>query len=367
MDSAHSIILAFLMSMPIVFTIVYLVVRCVDNRTEAKNSVEKESEDSPLRKELEELRKQNKDLLLFRNALFLTAGAFSIIAVVWAVAFADYKERVDKVVAEQKSEEQFMASDHLLMHDGLLEAVKTGRVEKIMNSMVKCNAGTFMMGSQPDELGRGENEFQHQVTIDKDFYICRFEVTQSLYNAVMGSNPSKFRGDYNPVDSVNWYNAKEFCHRLNEITNLTRPMGYVFDLPTEAQWEYACRAGTTTSLNSGKNILSDSNVCENLKELGWYQKDRDSLTHIVGMKKPNAWGIYDMHGNVWEWCRDEYYDYITNEKVFSCGIGSATIRIIRGGSCRNKPRFCRSAFRNYNLPIYNNDALGFRFALVPKE
>lgn len=105
-------------------------------------------------------------------------------------------------------------------------------------------------------------------------------------------NPSKFKGDNKPVDSISWLNAKEFCDKLNDISSISKPSGYVFDLPTEAQWEYACRAGTTTSLNSGNNIESTTGSCRFLDELGWYQNNSNGMTHPVGLKKPNSWGIY---------------------------------------------------------------------------
>ena len=144
------------------------------------------------------------------------------------------------------------------------------------------------------------------------------------------------------------------------------PNGYKFDLPTEAQWEYACRAGTTTSLNSGKNITSNGS-CYNLDEVGWYSNNSDGYTHEVGQKKPNAWGIYDMHGNVWEWCRDWYGDYPSASVTDPTGPNGGSNRVLRGGSWFSDARDCRSADRINYYPGSRSNELGFRLALVPVE
>jgi len=176
--------------------------------------------------------------------------------------------------------------------------------------------GTFTMGSPSSELGRDSfNETQHQVTLTRDFYIGVFEVTQAQYMAVMGNNPSYYTGDSRPAESVEWNTARggtwpsgspaasSFMGKLQTLTD-----GYAFDLPTEAQWEYACRAGTTTALNSGKNLISVA-TCSNMDEVGWYYYNSFSdKHHEVGTKAgsyaANAWGLYDMHGNVSEYCLD---------------------------------------------------------------
>lgn len=244
--------------------------------------------------------------------------------------------------------------------------------------MVKCSAGSFMMGSPSGplgELGRNNtdmfnNETLHKVTISKDFYIAKFPVTQAQYMAVMGKNPSKFQDDNNPVERVSWFMAKEFCDKLNEITESTRLAGYRFDLPTEAQWEYACRAGTTTALNSGKNITTAEEKvnCPNLDEVGWYESNSDGKTHPVGLKKPNAWGIYDMHGNVSEWCADYWADsYDLTSLTDPIGPASDSCRVCRGGSWCYAPKFCRSAKRNGDLPERAYYDFGFRVVLVPEK
>ncbi|MDO4583372.1 MAG: SUMF1/EgtB/PvdO family nonheme iron enzyme [Planctomycetia bacterium] len=225
-----------------------------------------------------------------------------------------------------------------------------------------CPAGEFMMGSPEGELGRYSEETQHRVRLTKGFWMLETEVTQAMWESVMGDNPSNFKGSNLPVEKVSWKDCQEFCQKL-------RSLGLNVQLPTEAQWEYACRAGTTTSLNNGKNITSEEGkgICYNLSEVGWYEKNLDLTTHIVGQKKPNAWGLYDMHGNVYEWCQD-WYDsgyYAESPTSDPEGPSSGAFRVFRGGSWNSIARFCRSAFRFHNTPAHRVDALGFRLALVP--
>ena len=248
-----------------------------------------------------------------------------------------------------------------------LVAMRSAEAEKIIKEMVKCPAGSFEMGSPSGELGRYGGEKQHHVTISKSFYIAKYPVTQAQYKAVMGNNPSHFKGDNNPVECVSWFKAKEFCDKLNEVTGSTRPAGYKFDLPTEAQWEYACRAGTTTSLNSGKNITSEYGRCSNLDEVGWYHENSEMNTYPVGLKKPNVWGIYDMHSNVWEWCSDWYGEYPSGISTDPEGPVNCSHRVYHGGSWCSLPRVCRSALRGGSTPGVEYYALGFRIALVPSS
>ena len=229
--------------------------------------------------------------------------------------------------------------------------------------LIKCPAGKFLMGSPEDELGRCENETQHEVTIADDFYIGRFPVTQAQFEAVTKKNPSCYKGPNNPVDCINWHQAKDFCLRLNEATVNSRPAGYLFDLPTEAQREYACRANTNTSLNNGNNTSKfisesirkgvNSNLyysykpsCPYLDEVGWYEFNSNKTTHPVGQKKPNNWGIYDMHGNVFEWCRDNYWENYLPENADpdnDCepNVKNSGGRVCHGGSYEDEPRYCR--------------------------
>ena len=164
--------------------------------------------------------------------------------------------------------------------------------------MVGIEPGTFTMGSPTDELGREDNETQHEVTLTQGFWLGKYEVTQKQYQAVMGTKPSHFKGDNLPVEQVSWFDAKIFCAKLTELEKAAGnlPAGYEYTLPTEAQWEYACRAGTTTALNSGEN-LSDVNSCSEMDAVGWYSGNSSNATHPVGQKQQNYWGLYDMHGN----------------------------------------------------------------------
>jgi formylglycine-generating enzyme required for sulfatase activity len=231
--------------------------------------------------------------------------------------------------------------------------------------------GTFLMGSPTDELGFGWNnksyETRHQVTLTQPFYIGVFEVTQKQYELVMGSNPAFYKGNTKAVESVsystirgtvngaawpahNQVDANSFMGRLRSKANM------MFDLPTEAQWEYACRAGTGTALNSGKNLTGTEN-CGNLAEVGWY-KGNASQSQVVGQKLPNAWGIYDMHGNVAEWCLDWWVDNLgSGAKTDPKGGSSGSYRVVRGG-CWSDRRLaghaaaCRSGYRSNDFGVY---------------
>lgn len=221
--------------------------------------------------------------------------------------------------------------------------------------MVWCPAGTFTMGSPSSELCRDSDETQHNVTISHVFWIGKYEVTQVQYRAVMGSNPSYFKGDNLPVEEVTWYDAMEFCQKLtaHEQAAGRLPMGYEYTLPTEALWEYACRAGTTTAFNNGTNIPTEEQgwePCPNLDSVAWYGYNSGSTTHPVGQKRPNNWGIYDMHGNVWEWCLDWYSGW------------EGSYRVLRGGCWRDYAFGCRSACRLHDHPDHDSDG-GFRVAL----
>jgi len=205
--------------------------------------------------------------------------------------------------------------------------------------MVLIPAGTFLMGSQPDERGRSSDEAQHQVTISQDFYIGKYEITQAQWRAVMKSNPStNVTGGSHPVESVSWNDCQTFIQTLNQM----RPeSAEKFRLPTEAEWEYACRERTTTRFYWGDDL--------NETEIGkhaWYTGNSPSITQRVGRKIPNAWGLYDMNGNVWEWCHDLYGSYPSGLAVdLMCEQPGDTKYVIRGGSCSCPARLCRSACR----------------------
>lgn len=244
------------------------------------------------------------------------------------------------------------------------DAIDCGGVQL---ELIKIKAGTFLMGSPADERGRsGANEAQHQVTLTQDYWLGKFAVTQAQYEALMGKNPSCFKGSTRPVEQVSWDDAKAFCNKLNQRYFSQLPAGYKFDLPTEAQWEYACRAGTTTAVNNGTDLTAEHN-CDNLAETAWYNyRQKESQTHPSGQKRPNAWGLFDMHGNVWEWCRD-WFDSCCDDPVDPTGPAAGLGRVYRGGSWNSSAAHCRSASRDGFSQRLRDNTIGFRLALVPVQ
>jgi len=218
--------------------------------------------------------------------------------------------------------------------------------------LVVIRPGKFTMGSPDGEKERANDEGpQREVTITKPFYMGATEVTQAQYEALMGKNPSNFKGPQNPAENVSWNDAVEFCRKLSEKT------GKKVRLPTEAEWEYACRAGTKTRFGFGDDDTD-------LRDYAWYQANSESKTHPVGQKKPNAWGLYDMHGNVCEWCSDYHADSYANAKNEDPqGPGSGSHRVLRGGSWLNLPQNCRSAYRGRDDPDYRHSNYGFRVVM----
>ena len=204
------------------------------------------------------------------------------------------------------------------------------------------------------------------VTLTKPFYLGKYEVTQAQWKAVMGSNPSNFKGDNLPVESVSWHDAKEFCKKLNEIYADKLPAGYQFDLPTEAQWEYACRAGTTTNYSYGDASDASKMNFDGNYPFGGGAKDvyRERTVEVGSLGYKNAFGLYDMHGNVWEWCRDWYGAYPGGSVTDPAGPSSGSCRVVRGGSWYSYASSCRSADRNYYDPSLRNYYDGFRLALA---
>ncbi|MEO1994812.1 MAG: SUMF1/EgtB/PvdO family nonheme iron enzyme [Planctomycetaceae bacterium] len=217
--------------------------------------------------------------------------------------------------------------------------------------------GEFMMGSPESELHRDDDELQHRVQISRPYYLGTFEVTQAQYQQVTGSNPSDFRGSLQPVQFVSWIEAADFCRKLSELPQ-EQAEGNVYRLPTEAEWEYACRAGTDTVYNFG----SDSSQID--EHASYY--DNSSSPWAIGQKKPNAWGLYDMHGNVWEWCQDWYSTtYYANSSVHDPqGPTNGTGRVYRGGAWNFGQWYCRSAFRYWNQPDFQARSLGFRVVRI---
>jgi len=246
------------------------------------------------------------------------------------------------------------------------------KTNSIGMDFVYIEPGTFMMGSPEDEPGRFSRETQHQVTLTQGYHMQTTPVTQGQWEAVMGDNPSYFDecGDDCPVERVSWHDAQDFITALNQQEGTT---GYA--LPTEAQWEYAARAGSTTAFANGQITETGSGYDPVLDSMGWYRynshADHSTLflsgrgTHPVAQKDPNAWGLYDMHGNVWEWIADWYGTYPSSAVTDPTGPSSGTYRVMRGGSWRNNARYCRSAYRDYSSPGRRYYACGFRLVLLP--
>ena len=215
-------------------------------------------------------------------------------------------------------------------------------------------AGTLIMGSPADEPKRGEGETQHEVTISKPFYMQTTPVTQAQWHHVMGNNPSYFKGNPNlPVERVSWNDVQKFIQKLNKMEKTDK-----YRLPTEAQWEYAARAGTTTMFYTG-------NSEDDLSHAGWYGKNSDNRTHPVGQKVPNAWGLYDIHGNIFEWVQDVFGEYPAGSVTDPEGSSSGYHRVCRGGSWTSGGTQCRLANRHGNSPNYeDNKYVGFRLIKI---
>jgi formylglycine-generating enzyme required for sulfatase activity len=215
--------------------------------------------------------------------------------------------------------------------------------------MVLIPAGKFMMGSPASENGRNNNETQHEVTLTKPYYMGKYEITQEQWEGVMGDNPSSTKSAKLPVTGVSWKDCQGFIEKLNAKTS----GGY--RRPTEAEWEYACRAGTTTAYSFG-DVLTKSDA--NCNESGGRIKE-------VGSYKPNAFGLYDMHGNVWEWCEDSYGDYPAGSAIDPKGPATGGSRVARGGSFNYGVSHARSSNRGLNSPTARSDDGGFRLARTP--
>jgi len=234
----------------------------------------------------------------------------------------------------------------------------------VPGNMVRIQGGTFTMGSPPGERGRSANEGpQRQVTVSS-FYIGRFPVTQAEFQEIMGTNPSHFVGLNLPVERVSWFDAIEYCNRRSIRAGLTPVYTRIgntviwnreangYRLPTEAEWEFACRAGTQTPFYFGTSIGNAA----------WHSGNSDDRTHPVGERQPNAWGLYDMHGNILEWCWDWLGPYPAFAETDPQGPPSGTNRVYRGGSWRFEPHQTRSAFRHGNNPFIQVFIVGFRVA-----
>ncbi|WOZ80504.1 formylglycine-generating enzyme family protein [Segatella hominis] len=217
--------------------------------------------------------------------------------------------------------------------------------------MVKVEAGTFMMGATSEMKDPYDNEKPvHQVTLTNDYYMGMYEVPQALWEAVMGSNPSEYKGDNLPVEMVSWNDCQEFISKLNSLT------GRKFRLPTEAEWEYAAHGGKKSR---GYQYSGNSNI----SDVAWYDGNSGSKPHPVGTKQANELGIYDMSGNVYEWCSDWYGSYSSSSQTNPTGADSGSGRVVRGGSWYDFAWGCRLSYRGSITPFYRGNDLGLRLAL----
>ncbi len=219
-------------------------------------------------------------------------------------------------------------------------------------------AGTFMMGSPVDEPERGKGEAQHQVTISQGLWLADTTCTQELWEVVMGKNPSRFKGKQRPVENVSWQECNDFIDRLN-----SQKQGLDLRLPTEAEWEYGCRAGTDTPFSFGSNITTDQVNYDGDLPYDNGKKGKYRFETVEVYELPcNGWGLYQMHGNVWEWCRDWYGAYSTAAVIDPTGPDTGVRRVVRGGSWGSYAWWCRSAYRLSGRPGPRDDDQGFRLA-----
>jgi formylglycine-generating enzyme required for sulfatase activity len=220
----------------------------------------------------------------------------------------------------------------------------TENVNGVEIQMVSVPGGTFLMGSPLSETGRDQDEGPQNEANVQSFRIGKYEVTQAQYRAVTGMNPSSFRGDDLPVDSVSWSDAVEFCNKLSRTT------GRAYRLPTEAEWEYAARAKTTGPFAGDADLIT------------WYDANSGNRTHPVGQKEPNGFGLYDMNGNVWEWCQSKYRPYPYRADDGREDLQGKDVRVMRGGSWLSAQKGCRSAYRRRVPP--DDRTIGFRIVLA---
>ena len=239
------------------------------------------------------------------------------------------------------------SSGSSLSGNALTIPVKNG----INIEMVKVEAGSFDMGATPEMENPWEDEKPvHRVTLTNNYYVGKYEITQALWQAVLGNNPSRFKGDDLPVEKVSWDDCQDFISKLNAMT------GKRFRLPSEAEWEYAARGGKKSRgyQYSGSNTFGD---------VAWYYGNSGPKTHAVGTKQPNELGIYDMTGNVWEWCQDWFGSYSSSPQTNPTGAASGSYRVYRGGSWCNSARDCRTSYRRGNTPDFRYFDLGLRLVL----
>ncbi len=303
-----------------------------------------------LAQKIAELRQQIADKIENERKLKIKIAVITVLCIILMLSigscvsmYVKHTRRAEQARIEEAHRASFFSE--INKNKQAIAFMLPGNVEM---KMLFCPAGQFNMGSPGNETGRDFDETLHEVTISKAFFIGQYEVTQQQYQAVMDKNPSFFKGQDLPVESVSWDEANEFCSKLNAFYGLSDE--HRFCLPTEAQWEYACRAGTTTAFHYGDSLYAS------MANFG------GGKTTAVGRFQSNAWGLYDMHGNVREWCQDWYAAY-GGDETDPKNLDSGFYHVIRGGGWNTHAKHCRSACRNHWVQQGNND-LGFRLVLL---
>lgn len=268
---------------------------------------------------------------------------FSLIACVLSDMVPSAPEAAAKVQPSAQPKSADAKEAHPARKSGDVKFITLPGGEKM--EMIWCEPGSFMMGSPKDEEGRFEDEHMHRVTLTKGFWLGKYEVTQAQWNSVMGRGRPRFTGKDKPMDNISWDDCQSFLRAVNAT------LGGSARFPTEAEWEYACRAGSSAPISgSGR-----------LDQMAWYDANSDNSTHKVGEKTPNAWGFCDMHGNVLEWCSDWFADS-EGHAVDPKGPSAGSFRLLRGGCWFFLERDCRSAYRLKRDPGIRNSIFGFRMA-----
>lgn len=313
-------------------------------RRAAEEEARRKAEEEQKRKAEEQKRNTAKKSSSKNAWLWIVIG---VIAVVGIIIGVNSNGNSSDSVNSKQSGGAIQSRNNVSYSNGVLN------VDGVTYDMVKVKAGTFTMGATSEMKDPYSFEKPtHQVTLTNDYYIGKTEVTQALWKAVMGNSPSYFKGDNLPVESVSWNDCQKFISKLNSMT------GQNFRLPTEAEWEFAARGGN----NSNHYQYSGSNK---LGDVAWYEGNSGDKTHVVATKQPNELGLYDMSGNVYEWCSDWFGNYSSSSLTNPTGPNSGSGRVNRGGSWVNDAGLCRSSFRSGSTPGYSSRNLGLRLVLVP--
>ena len=287
-----------------------------------------------------------KNILIGERTITLKKDGYETVTKI--ITIEEGKASSEKFSLTKKTEQQPMVVTQPKENKATTVNGYTETIKGLNLQMVYVEGGTFTMGATPEQGSDAYNNEKpsHKVTLSS-YYIGKYEVTQAQWRAIMGENPSYFTGDNNPVEKVSWYEAQEFCKKLSQLT------GKKYRLPTEAEWEYAARGGK----KSKGYKYSGSN---NIEDVAWYGSNSDLETHTVGQKQPNELGIYDMSGNVYEWCYDWYDSYTSSPQTNPTGAASGSSRVIRGGDWVNLATLCRVSDRYYSSPDDRSNSMGFR-------